>query len=356
MLQAALRSGSAQRAPFRGLRPAAARRAAGTGRGRDRPVLDALANASVSATTTLAYPGRRRVVDPPTLEWLADYRFTGTSGDTPRATSTSRLSPHDRGGELRRGRAPRDRDPVDPEPRLGGRLGGLPDDQGRRRPAVHRDGLGRAHEQAAVAAAGPPTSPASSHLQPEAGRTLRCPHAGHGGARVRPPARLRAGRVRRPGRLARPEPRCWSTPTTSPRRCARRGDRRTGARRGPPRLRRPGRPGPRGPRATGRPGAPAPGSSSPPTWTSTPSPRSPPPPSTVTASARRWSPDRASDRGAGLQARGPRGTRRRDGSRGQAEQGQEEPGRSQVRLAPPVPAGPPRPEVIGLGIISGWRR
>ena len=46
-----------------------------------------------------------------------------------------------RGGDLRRGGAAGDAAAVDLQPRLGDRLGGVPDDAGRRRPAVHRDGL-----------------------------------------------------------------------------------------------------------------------------------------------------------------------------------------------------------------------
>ena len=77
-------------------------------------------------------------------------------------------------------------------------------------------GSRRTHEEAAVAVAGRPTSPASPPPATSPPAALRRPHRRHRGARLHPGAR--AARTRRSAARSRrtaPAPRCWSTPTTS---------------------------------------------------------------------------------------------------------------------------------------------
>ena len=167
-------------------------------------------------------PPRARIVDEPTLDYLADYRFTGDIWGYAEGETYFPCSPLDGGGvDLRRGGAARDRAAVDLQPRLGDRLGGLPDDLGRRRPAVHRDGLA-----AYARAGGGGVRPGGVHrrlhgdLQPARPPGVRR-------ADQRAPARTRSRccttprRTRSAPRSSRSAraPRCWSTPTTSPRPC-----------------------------------------------------------------------------------------------------------------------------------------
>ncbi len=99
-------------------------------------------------------------------------------------------------GQLRRGGAARDAAALGLQPRLRDRLGGLADDLGGRRPAVHRDGLaphargGRGRERAGGVRRG-----VREHLQPRGPAPLRRP---------RPPARVRT------------RSRCCTTPRPTP--------------------------------------------------------------------------------------------------------------------------------------------
>ena len=167
-----------------------------------------------------ALDGRRR--RRPTLTWLADYRFSGdiwgyAEGeiyfpDSPLLIVES---------TLRRGGAAGDAAAVDLQPRLGDRVGRLADDAGGRRPAVHRDGLA-AHPRGGRGGgrAGGVRRRLREHLEPRRPAAVRRPDRRHQRAQLHAAARHRGGRVPRPGRRRwASAPRCWSTPTTSPRRC-----------------------------------------------------------------------------------------------------------------------------------------
>ena len=158
--------------------------------------------------------------------------------------------------DVRRGGPARDRAAVDLQPRLGDRLGGLPDDAGGRRPAVHRDGLaahprgGRGRAARAAYVAGFATT---SNLAARAAvrRPDRRAPARTASRCCTTPRRTRS--APRSSRWARAPP-CWSTPTTSREAVRARGrGRRHRAGRGPARLRRPRRARPRGPRPARRP-------------------------------------------------------------------------------------------------------
>ena len=133
-----------------------------------------------------------------------------------------RLARADRRGDVRRGGAAGDAGAERAQPRLGHRLGGIADDLGGRRPAVHRDGLAAyPRGRRPSPARGRRTSPASP-----ARRT--CWPASAGGSRPAAPARTRScccttasapPSPRRSTRWATPPP-CWSTPTTCPPRSA----------------------------------------------------------------------------------------------------------------------------------------
>ena len=155
--------------------------------------------------------------------WLADYRSPATSGATPRARSTSRT---------RRCMVVESTfaEAVLLETLLLSILNhdsaiasaGLADDLGRRRPPLHRDGH-PPHPRGGGRRRGPRRRTsrgfaATSNLA--AGRRLRHPDDGHQRPQLHAAARHRARRLHRAGRVARARaPRCWSTPTTSPRRC-----------------------------------------------------------------------------------------------------------------------------------------
>ena len=166
-------------------------------------------------------PARPPVVDEPTLEWLASLPVPRRHLGLPRGRDLLPLLPADgRGAHVRRGGAARDAAAVDPQPRLGDRLGRLPDDLGRRRPAVHRDGVaayprggggrGRAGGVRRGLRRPPPTSPRGS------GTACRPPAPARTASRscTTPSARRSPPRSSRWARA----PRCSSTPTTSPRR------------------------------------------------------------------------------------------------------------------------------------------
>ena len=71
------------------------------------------------------------IVDEPTLAYLADYRFTGDIWGYPEGETYFPYSPlAGRGVDVRRGGAARDGAALDLQPRLGDRVGGLPDDLG----------------------------------------------------------------------------------------------------------------------------------------------------------------------------------------------------------------------------------
>ena len=224
MLQAALRSGTADRRSvfevFTRRLPEGRRYGVVAGTGR---VLDAVENFRFDDDDPRTSCASSGIVDEPTLEWLADYRFRGDiwgypegevyfpgspilrvegtfaecvlletvilsilNHDSAVAAAASRMAV---GGR----RAPADRDGRAPHPRAG-RGGRLP--RRVRRRLRH-------------------------HLRPGGRLPLRHPHRRHQRPRLHPAARQRAGRLHRAGRLARPRARrCWWTPTTSPRRSA----------------------------------------------------------------------------------------------------------------------------------------
>ena len=194
--------------------------------------------------------------------------------------------------ELRRGGAARDGAALDLQPRQCDRLGGLPDDVRRGRAAVHRDGLA-----AYARGGGGGLRPGGVRrglrvvVQPRRPAAVRRTHRRDVGAHSLHAAPRHGGR-RLPcaGRLAGPRHDAAGRHLRRDRgRPARGRGRRPRARRGPPRLRRPGRARPPGPRAARRPRRDeAPGSWSPATSTSTRSPRWPPRRSTATASAPSW--------------------------------------------------------------------
>ena len=130
------------------------------------------------------------------------------------------LAPPDRRGHLRRGGAARDAAAVDLQPRLGDRVGRLPDDPGRRRPAVHRDGV-TAYPRGGRGRV-PPRGVrrrVRDHLQPRrpcSGTACRRPARARTASRsCTTPRPTRSGRRWRRSAPGRPS---WSTPTTSARR------------------------------------------------------------------------------------------------------------------------------------------
>ena len=141
MIEAALRGRGHEAVRLRALRAPPPRRAPIWRRRRHRPLLEALTHFRFDAVA-LEQLARTKVVDEPTLAWLADYRFTGDISGYAEGEAFFPGSPrHRRRVRLRRGRGAGDPGPVDPQPRQCRRRRGLPDDLGRRRPALHRDGL-----------------------------------------------------------------------------------------------------------------------------------------------------------------------------------------------------------------------
>ena len=129
-----------------------------------------------------------------------------------------RLADPHRRGHLRRGGAARDAGPVDPQPRLRGRLGRGPD--GRTRPGdrpLHRDGLA-AHPRGGRGRRRPGGLPRRlrRHLQP-GGRAAATACPPRAPRRTRSPCctTARATRSARRSRRWASARRCWSTPTTS---------------------------------------------------------------------------------------------------------------------------------------------
>ena len=142
MLQAALQGGHGRPAlGLRGLHPAAARGAALRRRRGHRTACSTRWRTSASTTTCSSFLRERDVVDEPTLDWLAvvplQRRHLGLPGG--RGVLPRLADPAGR-GLLRRVRAAGDGDPVDPQPRLGDRRGGVPDVGGGRRARADRDG------------------------------------------------------------------------------------------------------------------------------------------------------------------------------------------------------------------------
>ena len=97
---------------------------------------------SGSASTRPTLAVLEDVVDGPTLEWLASYRFSGDVWGYAEGEAYFPYSPllvvestFAEAVLLETAAA------LDLQPRLGDRVGGVADDAGRRRPAVHRDGL-----------------------------------------------------------------------------------------------------------------------------------------------------------------------------------------------------------------------
>ena len=114
------------------------------------------------------------------------------------------LTAADRRGHLRGGGGARDRAALDLQPRLGDRVGRLADDAGRRRPALHRDGLA-AHPRGGRGGGRPGgvRRGVREHLQPGGPAPLRRTDHGHQRALVHAAPRQRGGSVPRPGELAR---------------------------------------------------------------------------------------------------------------------------------------------------------
>ena len=285
-----------------------------------------------------------------TLEDVVDERTPRVAGDPPvlrRRLGVRRGRPllpllpaRDRRGHLRRGRPPRDGAALDLQPRQRDRVGGLPDDPGGGRSALHRDGVAAYPRggRGRVRACGVHRR-LRDQLQPRGSAAVRRPHGRDQRAQLHPPARLRGRCLPGPGGVARaghdPARRHLRRPRGGPARDRRRRHR---ARRGPHRLRATrGRWRTRcGPSST-RSARPTPGSWSPATSTSS---RSPP------WRRRRWTAYGVGTQlviGSGhptcgfvykLVARERR--RRRDGRRREEEQGQDLDRRSQVGDAPAV--------------------
>ncbi len=143
--------------------------------------------------------------------------------------------------DVRRGGAAGDRAALDLQPRLGDRLGRLADDVGRRRAAVHRDGLapyprvgGGGRRPRGV------RRRLHRHLQPARPPGVRRPDHRHQRALLHAAARHRGRRLPRAGRLARQGHHAARRHLRHRRgRAARRRGRRPRPRRGPHRLRRP---------------------------------------------------------------------------------------------------------------------
>lgn len=131
--------------------------------------------------------------------------FTGTSGAIPRARCTSRARRSCGSRVLRGVRAPGDRDPLHPQPRLGHRGRRLPDGLRRRGPAADRDGRpADARAGRGGGGAGRVRRGLHDHLRPGRGLPLRHPDRRHLRTRLHPPARPGAGRLPGPGELAGP--------------------------------------------------------------------------------------------------------------------------------------------------------
>ena len=203
-----------------------------------------------------------------------------------------RIARADGRGDVRRGGAAGDARAERAQPRLGHRVGGLADDPGGGRPAVHRDGL-PAHPRAGRRGLRPGRvrRRLRRHVEPAGRPALGAPDQRHQRARVRAGARQRARGVPRTGRGAgRGHRRCWSTRTTCMRRSAPPSRWPVRARGGAHRLRRPGAARRHRCAPSSTSWAPrTPASSSPATSTSTASPGSRHRRSTATAWAPRWS-------------------------------------------------------------------
>ena len=221
MLQAALQAGTAdRRSRLRGLHPAAARgpplrrrggHRPGAGRGRELPLRRRACSAScASSGSSTSRP----------CEWLAalplQRRHLGLPGG--RGVLPRLADPAGR-GHLRRVRAAGDRDPLDPQPRLGDRRGRLPDGLGRRRPPADRDGR-PAHPRAGRGGRVPRRvrRRLRLHLRP-GGRASATASPPSAPARTPSPCCTTASATPSRPRSTRSAGarRCSSTPTTSPR-------------------------------------------------------------------------------------------------------------------------------------------
>ena len=176
--------------------------------------------------------------------YLADYRFTGSIVGYAEGEAFFPSSPvHGGRGHVRGGGAAGDARAVDPQLRLGGRVGRVPDDERRGRPTVPGDGLApRARGGGGRGGPGGGRRRLRRHVEPGGRAAVRAGDDRHGGARVHAPARRRGGRRSRrrsprsgvghdaagghlrraPRRRARPgggrarrSARCGSTPATS---------------------------------------------------------------------------------------------------------------------------------------------
>ncbi len=156
MVQAALRAGTANR---RSVFEVFARRlpegrrygvVGGVGRVRSTP-----SSASVSTTRCSRVLSEHDVVDETTLEWLANYRFSGDIWGYPEGEIYFPYSPlMIVESTFAEAVLLETLHPVGPQPRLGDRLRGVADDVGRERPRPCIEmGSRRTHEEAAVAAA-----------------------------------------------------------------------------------------------------------------------------------------------------------------------------------------------------------
>ena len=357
MLQAALRAGTADRRCVFELFPRRlpeGRRygvVAGVGR-----VLDAIEQFRFDDRGRSTVLREHGVVDEPTLEWLADYRFTGdiwgyAEGEiyfpySPLLVVEATFAEAVLLETLLLSILNHDSAIASAASRMTWAAGD--------RPCIEM-GSRRTHEEAAVAAARAAYLAgfaATSNLA--ARQRYGVPTAGTSAHSFTLLHDTEARRVPRPGRRRSGQGTTLLVDTYDIAEAVRLGGRggRPRARRGPHRLRRPRRARPPGPRAARRARRHRhPDRASPATSTSTPSPRSPPRRSTATASAPRWSPA-AATRPAGfvykLVAR--EGDGRRDGRRGEAEQGQDLHRRPEVRPAPARRAtASPRPRWSASG-------
>ena len=281
---------------LRGVRPPAARRPPLRRGRRHRPAARRARRASASTPPSSPGCADSGVVDAATLDWLADYRFTGDVDGYARGRAVlPRLAGAPVEGTFAEAVAAGDRSccrsstttaPI--------ASAAAPDDDAPPAPAVPRDGLAP-HPRAGRRRGGPgglrrPASPRRRISRP----------AGATGSRPRARPRTRSPCCTTTRRAAFAAQVAALGPGHDParRHLRRRGGRahrgrgrRDRARRRPARLRRPRRAGARRcARSSTRSAPPVPGSWSPATSTSTRSPRSPPPRSTPTASAPRWSP------------------------------------------------------------------
>ena len=223
MLQAALQSGTAHRRSRLRALPATAARGPAVRRRRRRRTGAGRAR-TVHASTPRRWRRWTDVVDGPTLDWLASLpllrrrlglrRGRGLLPRSPRSWWSSRPSPRRCCSRpLLLSIYNHDSAVASAASRMTLAAGD--------RPCIEM-GSRRTHEEAAVAAARAAyVAGLHRELQPRRPAAVRRADDRHQRAQLHAAARHRGRRLPRAGRRARQAtPRCWSTPTTSPRRCA----------------------------------------------------------------------------------------------------------------------------------------